>query len=195
MLDPLTALGLASSIVQLVTFMGDLLSKSRAYYKFCGWVPHRTARARSNNCQPSKAERRPHRSNGRKFDGDPNRTTTQRACGGCKAVSKELLDVIRDLKSKGSNKKRQSFRQALKSIWQEDKINALEARLGRYRSQIDTTLLISLRESIDRLPSSERESKEASKIVLQGRSDAKSGRKSLLANCFKVTGNFRTRRI
>jgi hypothetical protein len=32
MLDPLTALGLASSIVQLVTFMGDLLSKSRAYY-------------------------------------------------------------------------------------------------------------------------------------------------------------------
>jgi hypothetical protein len=67
-------------------------------------------------------------------------------CTGCEKVSEELLDVIQDLRSSGPHSRWKSFRQALMSVWKEHEIDTLSQRLERYRRQIDTILLVSMRE-------------------------------------------------
>ena len=69
-------------------------------------------------------------------------------CDRCNDVSKQLMEVIRGLMVQGEHKRWNSFRQVLNSVWKEDEIEALSARLEKYRRQIDTTLLVSLREQI-----------------------------------------------
>ncbi|KAH6667689.1 hypothetical protein B0J14DRAFT_601221 [Halenospora varia] len=145
MADPLTALGLASNIVQLVTFTSDLISKGREIYKSAdGTLVENleletittSLQVLSNELVLPICER-----------GKLTKTENQlqELCDGCKAVSGQLLDVIRGIKAKGPHMRWNSFRQALNSVWREDEIEALETRLDRYRRQIDTTLLISLR--------------------------------------------------
>lgn len=71
----------------------------------------------------------------------------------CSAVSNELLQELEKLKIKGPHKRWESFRQALNSVWSQEKTRALETRLEGIRKQLDTTLLVCLRERIDALPS------------------------------------------
>ncbi|OCL04539.1 hypothetical protein AOQ84DRAFT_416018 [Glonium stellatum] len=89
---------------------------------------------------------------------EPEKVTTagkqlQKLSEECSAVSKELLQELEKLKVKGSHKRRDSFRQALNSIWSQKQICALEAKLEGIRKQLDTTLSVCLRERIDALPS------------------------------------------
>ncbi|KUJ13781.1 uncharacterized protein LY89DRAFT_784647 [Mollisia scopiformis] len=148
MAEALAALGLASNIVQFVSFASDLISKSRAISKSTdsGLVEnleleaisstlhelnHGLLRALATGASSSTAEK-----------------ILQELCKGCGDVMEELLEVIQSLKSQGPHTRWNSFRQALKSVWKEDQIKALSTRLDRYRNQIDTTLLMSLRENI-----------------------------------------------
>ncbi|KAE8446916.1 hypothetical protein EG329_011547 [Mollisiaceae sp. DMI_Dod_QoI] len=118
------------------------------------------------------------------MSGGPKVTKTEQQlgelCNGCRDVSKELLIIIQGLKSEGSHSKWSSFRQALKSVWNEDKIKALELRLDRYRRQIDTTLLISLRESIGSLSESQLEANRVSHIILRNKKEVKQWQKELV---------------
>lgn len=72
----------------------------------------------------------------------------QELCKGCGNVTDQLIEVIKCLRAQGLHTGWNSFRQALKSLWKEDQIKALSIRLDRYRNQIDTTLLVSLRENM-----------------------------------------------
>ncbi|CZR56317.1 uncharacterized protein PAC_06205 [Phialocephala subalpina] len=182
MLDPLTALGLASNIIQLVQFTSDLVSKSREYYDSAdgALVEQLELEAITKNLQKlSKDLVVPDLTSG----GSKVTKTEQQLselCKGCRDVSKELLIIIQGLKSEGSHSRWSSFRQALKSVWNEDKIKALEERLDRYRRQIDTTLLISLRESIGGLSESQLEAKRVSHIVLRDKKEVKQWQKELV---------------
>jgi hypothetical protein len=66
----------------------------------------------------------------------------------CNRLARELIDVIQGLKVGGRTNVWNNFRQTLKSVWNEEKIEGLSIRLEQYRRQIDTTLLISLREQL-----------------------------------------------
>lgn len=66
-------------------------------------------------------------------------------CSGCDEVSRKLLSVIQQLEHGRGRSKWKSFRQALLTLWKEKEIEDLSKRLERYRSQIDTALLVSLR--------------------------------------------------
>jgi len=150
-MDPVTTIGLASSIVQLITFTSDLVSKGREIYKSANGslVEHLELESIVGSLVdlsdaldlPNPTERK--------------LTSTERQlselCDGCKSVTEKLLDAIRKLKAKAPHKGWQSFRQALNSAWKESEIAALESRLDRYRRQIDTTLLVSLRENMQEL--------------------------------------------
>jgi hypothetical protein len=65
-------------------------------------------------------------------------------------VSEELLDITKSLKARGPHPRWNSFRQALNSVWKEHGIEALSSRLERYWRQLDTTLLVSIREQVQR---------------------------------------------
>ncbi|CZR54196.1 uncharacterized protein PAC_04079 [Phialocephala subalpina] len=100
-MDPLTALGLASNIIQLISFTSDLIAKGREIY---------------------------------------------RSADGGLIENLELETIAKSLPDLTSNlplaTKEKSY------VWKEDAIDALSKRLERYRSQLDTTLLVSLREKL-----------------------------------------------
>ncbi|KAF8847365.1 hypothetical protein BDZ45DRAFT_637097, partial [Acephala macrosclerotiorum] len=148
-MDPLTALGLASNVIQLISFTSDLVSKSRKIYKSAdrGLVENleletiaRSLRDLRNDLSlPSADENTP-----------LSKTDHQilEICESCAEVSRELFDVIQGLKVQGDHKRWSSFREALNSVWKEEAIEKLAKRLERYRSQLDTTLLMSIREHV-----------------------------------------------
>lgn len=145
-MDPLTVLGLASNIVQLVTFTSDLISKGNEIYKSADGVlienlelesiTTTLQKLASDLVVPDRHSRRPTKTE----------TQLQELCNGCKDVSGQLLNVIQGLKAKELRAKWSSFRQALNSVLKDNEIRVLEVRLERYRRQIDTTLLVALRE-------------------------------------------------
>ena len=68
-------------------------------------------------------------------------------CEECDVVSRESLAKLDTLKirSRSRYKRWDSFRQALKGMWNEGELRALEKRLESIRPQLDTNLLICLR--------------------------------------------------
>lgn len=147
MADPLTALGLASNIIQLISFASDLVSKGREIYKSANGtlVENLELETITTSLQELSSHLVPPSIPGKRSFTE---VQLEELCHGCKDVSRQLLCVIQGLKASGSHMRWKSFRQALNSVWKENKIEALLKRLERYRSQIDTTLLASLREHI-----------------------------------------------
>ncbi len=90
----------------------------------------------------------------------------QDLCHGCKTLSSQLLDAVKTLKIGGSPTRWKGFHNALLTVWQEPKIAALEVRLERYRRQLDTVLLISLRESIESISEGTNKRERVSSRVL-----------------------------
>ncbi|KAJ3566269.1 hypothetical protein NPX13_g7202 [Xylaria arbuscula] len=74
-----------------------------------------------------------------------NETDLQNVAIGCRAVADELMTVLAELTSKGPKSPWRSFRHALKATWNEGKVQSLENRLDRYRQQMMTNIIISLR--------------------------------------------------
>ena len=122
MLDPLTALGLASSIVQLITFTSDLVAKGRDIYQSAdgALVENLELEAITKSLRDLSLEVEPPVSGGNLTKVDRQ---LQQLCTGCRKVADELLDVIQKLKTHGPHKRWTSFRQALDSVWREDVLN------------------------------------------------------------------------
>ena len=171
-MDPLTALGLASNIVQFVDFASKLISQSHEIYRSAdGALEDNVALEHvAKNLSKLGNELKSKRADittGRKAlawggewarkDGsvisEPEKVTAagkqlQQLSKDCSAVSNELLQELEKLKIKGPHKRWESFRQALNSVWSQEKIRALETRLEGIRKQLDTTLLVCLRYEI-----------------------------------------------
>lgn len=147
-MDPLTALGLASNIIQLISFTSDLVSKGREIYKSAdgALIEHMELETIAKSLQDLSADLPAQAKRGKSL----TRTEKQLRgiCEGCNEVSGELIEAIQRLKATGNHKRWNSFRQALNSVWKENQIDALSKRLEKYRNQLDTTLLVSLREQV-----------------------------------------------
>jgi len=148
MAHPSIELGIASSIVQLITFTSSLVTKSHEIYKSAdgALVESLELETITKSLQELSSELL------LPVSGRGASTKTERKlqelCNSCCDVSSQLVEVIQSLKAQSTHKRWNSFRQALSSVWKEDKIQELSTRLERYRRQIDTTLLASLREHI-----------------------------------------------
>jgi hypothetical protein len=155
-MDPVSALGIASGIVQLVHFTSQLASKG---YRVGRAVA--TGEARDNvvalediasNLQELTREIIPGPGGddvavmrGTRQLGRAEKELEKLRLECCD-ISNELLRILGYLMTKkGCNGKWQTFRQALGTVWRERDINALEKKLDRIRSKLDTTLLMCLR--------------------------------------------------
>lgn len=141
MIDPLAALGLAGNIVQFVDFSYVLVCESKALYE------SRTGATADNvlietiitdldllNAKltaPSAPGQIP----------DPIRSLASQ----CKQVATDLLNVLDDIKVKGSHKKCKSFIQALRSVWKKEEIEALVRRMESLRSEMQFRLQVMMR--------------------------------------------------
>ncbi|RDL31835.1 uncharacterized protein BP5553_09237 [Venustampulla echinocandica] len=159
-LDPLTALGVASNIIQCVDFTVGLISKTHEIYKSADGalvgnqdleVIARNLVGLTENLQndlnyhllplggpnsPSNTETRENVELGA--------INTK-----CSEVATELLGALNKLKVAAKHSKWKSFRKALRSVWDEDKIQVVLVKLSGCRAALDTELLISLRTSMN----------------------------------------------
>ncbi|EPE34009.1 hypothetical protein GLAREA_07022 [Glarea lozoyensis ATCC 20868] len=151
MADPLTALGLAASIVQFISFTSSLISKASEISNTAqgATVEIIELKAIATNITTLNAEilppSAPRGNDQQSRKAAKSGELLHELCTGCEEVSKKLLDVLEKLECEGGRSKWKSFRQALKTVWKESEIEALSKRLERYRGQIDTALLVSLR--------------------------------------------------
>jgi len=154
-MDPVSALGLAAGVVQLVDFTSKLLSKGYKLYQSAdGALEEHVALGdvALNLRELSKELATPFttddlkqmRSGKRQKRSRPEKQLEDIRIE-CNEVTKQLLNTLGDLMVKKRHRKWHSFRQALTSVWNENEIHALERRLERIRKQLDTTLLVCLR--------------------------------------------------
>jgi hypothetical protein len=65
----------------------------------------------------------------------------------CKVLAVELLDRFEKLRGEGNRGRWKSFMTGVTCMWKEKELQDLQGRLGRYRSQLEWRVLISLRYS------------------------------------------------
>lgn len=141
------ALSFATSIIQFIDFASGLVGKGLEIHKSTSGLPvgHTELGVITESLVACSTEIRKSKK-GQKGVSEPERELQQVATQ-CQDVAEELLGVLEGLKSKVERRtKWDSFRKLLKNAWQEDKIQALEARLERYRQQMVVNVLHSLRQ-------------------------------------------------
>lgn len=150
-MDPLSALGLASNIVQLVQFVGVVISDSHEVYSSADGALRRNSaleEVAQNLVEMNSELMRSQRSMSNGFMSlSPAERQLKNLCEECDVVSRELMAKLDTLKirSQSRYKRWDSFRQALRSMWNEGELRALEKRLEGIRTRLDTNLLICLR--------------------------------------------------
>jgi hypothetical protein len=149
MLDPASAIGLAASVVQLVDFTKGLLTQAHELYKSSdgSLVKNSDIRNVSLSFQrlvwDLKSKARPIET----LDvcADQAEIQLRELCRGANSAIAPLVNAVEKLKLGPKSHAWDSLLVAFKSVMKEDEIEELERRLDRYRKQIDTTLLFSLR--------------------------------------------------
>ena len=137
-MDPLTAIGLASSIVQFVDFSTKLIHGAREIYDS---VSGETEENRSLEAVVSEMERL---SSKLLSPNNPQQTEDERAlcrlAAECNILSDQILGLLEKIKPKDAKSKRQSAWAAVKNKLHEREKLELEKRLENCRSQLELQL-------------------------------------------------------
>ena len=153
-LDPLSALGLAGNVIQLVDFSWKLLSRTNSLYKASDGASLENREMGMIANDLSRLTNRMHvslqvttRSAMLTADEEGLRDLSE----ACEGVARELLAALDKLRAKGKHQKWESFRKALVAVWSKEKVADIMERLSAFRSQLDTHVLLSLRSVASKL--------------------------------------------
>ncbi|OCL11281.1 hypothetical protein AOQ84DRAFT_272155, partial [Glonium stellatum] len=145
MLDPLTSIGLASSIVQFVDFTSKLVSKAREIHQSGSTVEHDELEHVTRDLG-DVSDRIQH------FDTQPLSTLKQSLkalAKQCNELATKFLSTLSNLKAEDRQTHWKSFRQALKAAWGKAELEDVATRLRSYRGQLSLHILVSLRARAD----------------------------------------------
>ena len=148
-MDPFTALGLASNVIQIIDFSCRLVSKGQKIYKSADGTSMENVdtEAAANDLEILNTKLQ------RSFDtsdynsqsmSDEDRSLID-LCQKCSRLAIELQTKLNGLKVTGKHRKWKSARQALKSVSGKDGIEELANSLSVYRDEINLNITISLR--------------------------------------------------
>lgn len=141
MLDPINAIGLASSIVQFVQFGTKLVSEGLELYQ-----SNDGALARNSELEAIVKdinERSKILINTPQLSEDD--VAMQKLAESSRKIADELLKKLSSLRTPESHKRLQSSRKTLAAAWKKDKIADLERRLCRLQTQINERLVFMMR--------------------------------------------------
>ena len=142
-MDPLSALGLAANVAQFISFTTDLISVSKELHKSASGSTDRilTLEATYDKLKRLSNELK---SSPRAFQPQEVAKHVDAINGiscSCKVDCDSRLEVVRKLKGEEHRRSRwRSFKIALKTVWRDSEISALEQRL--HRTQTTLTLEI-----------------------------------------------------
>jgi NACalpha-BTF3-like transcription factor len=144
-LDPVSALGVAGTVIQFVDFSSRLLSKGKEYYKSGdgALVQHKdiTQAAASVGQLSNRLSVSLSRLEGLKshtFEESALKAIVEE----CKVKAQELVTTLQQLQVHGKHKVWKSLRQALKSEWKKEKIQQMHQRLTVLRESMVIHLLV-----------------------------------------------------
>lgn len=152
-MDPLTAISVASAVVQFVDFGTKLVSKGKEYYRSAEGVLADHAEQSAVSSKLSELTNRLSKSislhgSGRKLS--HAEAALLEVTEDCMRTSDDFIIALDGLKVAGPHRKWKSFRQALKSVWKKEGLQATEAKLDRLRQQVIIHLLAVMKYTIPR---------------------------------------------
>lgn len=136
-LEALAAIGLASSIVQFVDFTARLFAKTNELSRSLDGTDKESLDLKST----AEVLSRIGEGLATTFDtGSQDETDLLLLADGCKGVVDELLTVLEKLRNHSNRNRWQNFRQALRYMWAQDKLETMSRRVEQYRQQIGLSL-------------------------------------------------------
>lgn len=144
--DPVTATGLAGNIVQFVQFASDIVSKFREIYTSAAGAARETIdlvtlaendialQLRTSLQSPGILSALT------KEDQQLEDVRVQ-----CREIATELLEALDMLKVEGAPGKWKSFKKALKTVWEEKKLEAMGQRLAAFNNLLTRHTVIDTR--------------------------------------------------
>lgn len=162
-MDPLSALGVAGNIVQFIDFSCKLISTGQKIHGSASGalVENLEIEAIAASIQDlsSKVDeslvtilRVPKAVGSNRANGEnaissinANNASILEVCQHCSNVGGELQEALQSIKIRGSHREWNSFRAALRSVWDEPKVEEIFRRLQRLRDQLDSAILVSIR--------------------------------------------------
>jgi ankyrin repeat protein len=155
MLDPLTALGLAGNLIQVIQFSYDIVSEGNKLYHDASGVLTQNKSVEevssdlANLSESLKTKQEEWRVAHGRTSLDPDELRLRNLCDRCVEVAYELQIQLNKLKAKeGRGKRLRSYKQAVVAIWRKDEVEELERRLERYQKEVDTRILFSIRQNL-----------------------------------------------
>ncbi|KAF5652541.1 hypothetical protein F25303_3167 [Fusarium sp. NRRL 25303] len=149
MLDPVTAIGLASSIVAFVDFSAKLVKGSIEIYQASdGTLTENRSSQAVAGAMERFAARLVIQQSSQLFGDEKDLVDLAK---NCHIVCMELLSLLERIKPKDLSSKRQSLWAALKNRFHEDDRKDLESRLETYRRQLELHMNFKTMVSVDKL--------------------------------------------
>lgn len=143
-MEALAALGLASNILQFVEFSSKIVRGASTVYQSASGLPAElqdvAAITRSLGFHMNKLV--PPAIDSTKSSGGD---ALIELANGCRKTCAELQQVMEKIRGKEPGSRRDSLRVAWRALRQKEKLEELERRINRYRSQILTQLLFDMR--------------------------------------------------
>ena len=148
-MDPVSALGVAAAVVQFVDFGNRVLSKTSNAYKSArsGHLDLEIVTKDMIKVTKKLDEGLQAGSLAKRAQLSTEERELQQLCQECNHIASQLSKALADLKPPKLQfwRKWESFYQALRSIWAEDKIEALQKQLDEFRKQLVFKILVLLR--------------------------------------------------
>ncbi|KAK0103307.1 hypothetical protein ONS95_005337 [Cadophora gregata] len=151
-MDPLTALSLASNIIQLIDFTSRVVSNCRGIYKSAdGALPeHRDLELVTEDIQ-RLSKRLAEKCGASKMEQEQNQSL-RALSEACISVSNEILQYLDKHKVEGGTpgqRKWRSFRESLETVWSKKDLEGLASRLNHLNAEMSLHILVAFKEQFD----------------------------------------------
>jgi hypothetical protein len=143
-MEPLSALSVAAAVVQFLDFGGTVISSTYAIYKSSSKKSEGTDNIASITARLVDLNTNLEQSAKFSPTSRLDREIVQ-LCQQCNKAADTLLDALRQLSGTSNPTLWNSFKIALRTVWSQGDIDALQNRLESYRQQICMHILVGLR--------------------------------------------------
>ena len=147
-MDPLTALSLASSVIQFVDFGSTLITNVYHIYTSANGALAENLDLEATTYDLSQLTTRLNPSQHETFTcNTKDQQDLEDLVSGCAILASQLLKALQKLKvdKDAKDRKWKSFRQALKAVWSKKDLDEMAARLAGLRNQLEFHTIVFLR--------------------------------------------------
>jgi hypothetical protein len=141
MLDPITALGVAGSLIQFIDFGLKATSKAREIHKSATGALSDNIDIEILTDDLAKVVTKLEVSSGRTTGNDG----LNDICKRCTTAANHLMDALRSMKVEGDKSNIKSTRKALKAMWGKKGVEELKNRLEGFRDEMQFHVLVDLK--------------------------------------------------